>query len=288
MKNTHPESALSVAHDSPSVVVSAPFLKWAGGKRRLLPLLLPLLPTGERLVEPFVGGGSVFLSTRFPTYALSDGNEDLMQVYKTVRDRLPALMTVARSLFVEENRCEEAYRHHRETFNTTDEPLLKAGLFIYLNRFGFNGLCRYNAHGDFNVPYGWPRKVPRLPVEELAICSLRLASAELTTGDFTDAMKAARPSDVVYCDPPYLDLNGNRSFTGYTASGFGLEQHEAIVDIAVYLSRKGVPVLISNHDSPQTRELYGGATLHSVKVRRSISADISSRKAVGELIAVFS
>lgn len=272
---------------SQSLAPHRPFLKWAGGKQRLLPHLLSMLPAGRRLVEPFVGGGSVFLGSTYPSYLLSDANADLVSVYGIVRDDLDTLIKRTQELFAPKNFDETAYRHHRQTFNETEDPLEKAALFVYLNRFGFNGLCRYNRRGEFNVPYGHPAKVPRLPVSELVACSRRLAAAELLHGDFTDAMLRARKGDVVYCDPPYLDLDDTRSFTSYTATGFSVEQHEALADLATHLLGEGIPVVVSNHDTTQTRELYRRARLHSISVRRSISALSASRKPVAELIAVF-
>jgi DNA adenine methylase len=267
---------------------SQPFLKWAGGKRRLLPTLLPLLPSGNRLVEPFVGGGSVFLASQYRSFLLGDANQDLVDLYVTVRDDLASLVARVQKLFVEKHLSSDAYLEHRSAFNASLDTLEKAALFVFLNRFGFNGLCRYNRNGQYNVPYGHLAKLPSAPIAQLVTSSSKLQAAEIRCGDFLDVMKTAREGDVVYCDPPYLDLGQAKSFSNYVPSGFSLAQHVELVEIARFLASKGVPVVISNHDSLQSRELYRHANLHSVQVRRSISAQAASRGSAAELIAVFS
>jgi DNA adenine methylase len=182
---------------------------------------------------------------------------------------------------------DEAFRIHRRTFNTTSDVLHKSALFIYLNKFGFNGLCRYNRRGELNVPYGKPTKVPRLPVSELEAFAARSTSAEFCVSDFVDVVKRASRGDVVYCDPPYLDLNSAASFTGYTKGGFSFDQQRELASIAEFLARKGVPVVISNHDTDDARTLYRKARLHTVTVHRSISSVAQTRGSAAELIAVF-
>ncbi|WP_081653121.1 DNA adenine methylase [Paraburkholderia graminis] len=255
--------------------------------RRLLPALIPLLPRGHRLVEPFVGGGSVFLASDFPSFLLADANPDLVELYGVVRSDLGSLIERLQTLFVDSNRSLEAYIALRNTYNETNDPLEKASLFIYLNRFGFNGLCRYNRRGRFNVPYGRPTKVPSLPTAQLVASSERLQRAELRCSDFTTVMKSAREGDVVYCDPPYVDQDHAKSLAGYVPNGFDVGRHEELVDVARFLASKGIPVVVSNHDSVLAREMYRHATVHTVQVQRTISARAASRVKAAELIAVF-
>ncbi|MDQ0627142.1 DNA adenine methylase [Paraburkholderia graminis] len=275
---------IATAHAS---ATARPFLKYAGSKRRMLPSLLPLLPRGDRLVEPFVGGGSVFLASDFPSFLLADANPDLIELYAVVRNDLSSLIQRLRTLFVDSNRSVDAYIALRSTFNETHDSLEKASLFIYLNRFGFNGLCRYNRSGRFNVPYGRPTQVPSLPIAQLVASSERLQRAELKCSDFATVMKSAREGDIVYCDPPYVDQDHAKSFAGYVRDGFDVGRHEELVDVARFLTSKGIPVVVSNHDSVLARELYRHATVHTVQVQRTISARTASRVKAAELIAVF-
>jgi DNA adenine methylase len=144
-----------------------PPLKWVGGKSRLLAQLIPALPVGNRLVEPFVGGGAVFLGTNFSEYLLGVSNAHLIQLYRAVAEQPEQFIEIASSLFCESNRSKERYLEIRREFNDAGDDLVRAARFLYLNKFGFNGLCRYNQSGQFNVPYGHKAAVPRFPVDEV-------------------------------------------------------------------------------------------------------------------------
>ena len=144
-----------------------PFLKWAGGKQRLLSQLLPINGTGRRLIEPFVGAGAVFLGAEFDKFVLNDANGNLIALWAAVQERPLALIRAAAEFFQEGNRSVDAYYALRRRFNNSSDRLERAGLFLYLNRFGFNGLSRYNRDGNFNVPHGKPATVPSLPFERI-------------------------------------------------------------------------------------------------------------------------
>lgn len=130
------------------------FLKWAGGKYPLLDDIKRHLPQGECLIEPFVGAGSVFLNTDFSRYILADINSDLISLYNIVKTRTDEYVQASRELFMPETNQAEVYYQFREEFNASQDPFRRAVLFLYLNRFGYNGLCRYNLRGEFNVPFG--------------------------------------------------------------------------------------------------------------------------------------
>ena len=127
-----------------------PFLKWAGGKYRIIERIRELLPEGERLVEPFVGSGAVFLNTRYPTYLLADSNPDLINLYRILQTEGEAFIAYCKRNFTARNNSPESYYRLRDVFNTTRDLRRKSALFVYLNRHGYNGLCRYNAKGRFN------------------------------------------------------------------------------------------------------------------------------------------
>jgi DNA adenine methylase len=130
------------------------FLKWAGGKYRLVDELAKRLPAGNRLIEPFVGAGSVFLNSEFDEYLLCDINQDLINLYQIVQQQPDAYIHAAKAMFVDEMNEKDAYYRVRAEFNLCNDPFIRSVYFLYMNRHGFNGLCRYNRKGGFNVPFG--------------------------------------------------------------------------------------------------------------------------------------
>ena len=266
-----------------------PFLKWAGGKFRVLPHILLALPPGKRLVEPFVGSGAVFLNTEFESYRLADINPDLIGLYQTLQGQGEAFIDYAQRWFTAKNNSAERYYALREKFNKLDigkdkDRREKAALFLYLNRHGYNGLCRYNSDGGFNVPFG-KFKAPYFPAEEMRAFHQKSQRAEFVCADFRSVMKAAKKNDVVYCDPPYVPLTATASVTAYARSAFGPTEQFDLAAAADMLRRKNVPVLISNHDTPITRELYQSAELTAFPVRRFISCNGTRRNHASELLA---
>ena len=276
-------------HDSRSAGrrPSSPFLKWAGSKRRLLPQLLPHFPFRGRLIEPFLGAGAVFLAADYDRYLLNDANADLMAVWVSLQSSPRRFVEEASALFVEANRTPGAYLRIRDEFNSSTDRFERAVRLLYLNRFCFNGLFRVNSSGVFNVPYGKPARLPRVPLDELEAASRKLAAATLTVGGYKAALYEAGFGDVVYCDPPYADLSADAaSFTAYTAGRFGIRDHLDLASACEAAAERGAVVLVSNHDTPQTRALYRGWELHELTVRRSIAADGDKRGDVSELLAV--
>jgi len=244
-----------------------PFLKWPGGKYRLTNRINKKLAKGKRLVEPFVGSGAVFLNTNYEKYLLADTNLDLINLYQNNEDQ---------------------YYKFREEFNTSKDSRLKSALFLYLNRHGYNGLCRYNAKGGFNTPFGRYHR-PYFPKDEMMNFHQRSQSAEFICAGFSETMHQVTKHDVVYCDPPYVPLSKTANFTAYAAAGFNWQDQISLADWASNLSAKGIQVVISNHNTPTARELYleAGATMEKFKVRRTISCNPGERNLVGELLAVF-
>ena len=264
-----------------------PFLKWAGNKYRILDRILPLLPRGRRLIEPFAGSGAVFHNTDYGANLLSDANPDLIHLYQALQDDGPGLAASARRYFTAANNSPEAYYRLRERFNASHDPWRRSALFIYLNRHGYNGLCRYNASGEFNVPFGRYKR-PYFPEAEMRAFSRKAASAVFINRPYAALLAQARKGDVVYCDPPYVPLSRTASFTAYSAGGFNHDEQLALVESAEALSARGVTVVISNHDTAFTREAYQRARLFRFQVRRSISCNGSQRGTAGEILAVFS
>ena len=262
------------------------FLKWAGGKYPLLDDIKRHLPKGECLVEPFVGAGSVFLNTDFSRYILADINSDLISLYNIVKTRTNEYVQASRELFMPETNQAEVYYRFREEFNASQDPFRRAVLFLYLNRFGYNGLCRYNLRGEFNVPFGRYKK-PYFPEAELYHFAEKAQNAEFHCLSYEECMDRADSNSVVYCDPPYAPLSATANFTAYHTNSFSPKEQAHLAEMAEKLVSKQIPVLISNHDTPDTREWYRAAKHFQVKVRRSISSNGGTRKKVNELLALY-
>ncbi|ASF16628.1 Dam family site-specific DNA-(adenine-N6)-methyltransferase [Shewanella xiamenensis] len=263
------------------------FLKWAGGKFKLVDELSNYLPMGERLVEPFVGAGSVFLNTDYPSYLLCDINQDLINLYNIVKERPLEYIAAAKKLFVDEMNQKEAYYRVRTDFNKSRDPFLRSVYFLYLNRHGFNGLCRYNRKGGFNVPFGSYKK-PYFPEKEILAFSKKAQRAEFRCIGYEKAFEQIRIGDVIYCDPPYAPLSSTASFTTYVGAGFSLDDQALLARYSRHMAlEQRIPVVISNHDIPLTRELYRGAHLAKIQVQRNISQNGSGRNKVDELIALY-
>ncbi len=262
------------------------FLKWAGGKYRLVERIRAALPTGKRLIEPFVGSGAVFLNTDYPTYLLADTNADLINLYHHLQREGQDFIAYCRTFFQPETNEKSAYFALREQFNQSQDTREKAAVFLYLNKHGYNGLCRYNSRGKFNVPFG-RYKQAHFPQAEMMFFWHKAGQAEICQGIFGETLAAAIPGDVVYCDPPYQALSKTANFTSYSDTPFGWAEQVQLADLARQLAARGIPVLISNHDTEEIRDLYAGAQISQFFVQRFISCDGANRHKAPELLAFF-
>lgn len=265
-----------------------PFLKWAGNKYRIMDEIRKMLPTeGERLIEPFAGSAAVFLNTNFKRYLITDSNPDLINLFNHIKNEGPAFIRYCKRYFSEKNNTADRYYQLRDQFNKITDTRKRSALFVYLNRHGYNGLCRYNASGGFNVPFG-RYKAPYFPEKEMELFSQKARSASFQVASFEKTLSKARRGDVVYCDPPYVALSKSANFTSYNTGGFSEEQQIMLVDSAKQVAAKGIPVLISNHKTDFTDKIYRPASQHSYfKVRRYISCNGSKRESAGEVLALF-
>lgn len=263
------------------------FLKWAGGKFSLAQTINAHLPKAKVLVEPFVGAGSVFMNSNFEHYVLNDINTDLINTYRHLQQHPNEFIDAAAQYFTAQYNLAEQYYALRQQFNDSVDSFERAQLFLYLNRHGYNGLCRYNKKGSYNVPFG-KYKQPYFPRSELMAFANKLSRAELRCSSYKDVF-ANMPNDaVVYCDPPYVPLTKTASFTAYAAQGFDLDDQAMLANLAERCAAQdNTPVLISNHDTVLTRKIYEQAQLTSLQVSRTISQSGNSRKKVAELLALF-
>ena len=230
------------------------FLKWAGGKYRLAQdirkNLPPSIPQGACFVEPFVGAGSVFLNTDFDRYLLADINPDLINLFNAVKNDVEHYIQQTQALFLASNANSKSfYLARRAEFNASEDPFQRSVLFLYLNRFGFNGLCRYNKKRGYNVPFG-RYKTHYFPEKELRFFAQKAQKAEFICADFEQVFAYLREKNdnyIVYCDPPYHDRD-KKLYEG-TASAF---DHCAFYDWCVRVSKTN-PIFISEYSIEDDR-----------------------------------
>jgi len=264
-------------------------LKWPGGKKRVLKHIRAILPQQgkKRLVEPFVGGGSVFLNLEFDEYLLCDTNADLVALFNAVKRAPIDFKKDAQALFTQKNNSADKYYELRQRFNDNTDAYERAVLFLYLNRHGYNGLCRYNKSGGYNVPFGRYKK-PYFPNDEIDFLAKKLERAEIISGDFELAFEQIKSGDVVYCDPPYSPINRTSNFTAYAGNVFSDEDQTRLVSNSIKAQQKGVATVISNHYVAFTKKLYASADQRSLfSVQRSISQNGKSREKVKEVLALY-
>lgn len=264
-----------------------PFLKWAGGKYSLLPDLDRLIPAGKRLVEPFVGGGSVFLnSEKHESFLLADVNADLINLYQMLEVDHIRVCSLAKILFERAN-SEAAYKELRDEFNNQRMGAPeRAAAFLFLNRHCFNGLIRYNRDGFFNV--GWGKyEAPYFPEIEVKAFKKKSHKCVFLNAGYRRTLALAGEGDVVYCDPPYEPLPGTAGFTNYAAGGFSWADQISLAESCVAAQQRGAKVLISNSTAPRVLELYKqhGFALHYVDARRAISSKGSTRETAKDIVA---
>lgn len=265
-----------------------PFLKWVGGKYSLLPELMPLIPAGRRLIEPFVGGGAVFLnSDRHEKFLLADVNADLINLYQMLEVDHIRVLSYAKILFNRFNH-EEAYGELRAAFNEYYHGAPeRAAVFLFLNRHCFNGLIRYNRQGFFNV--GWGKyKSPYFPEEEIRRFKQKSHACVFMNAGYRRTLALAGEGDVVYCDPPYEPMPGRDGFTDYVADGFSWADQVALVECCIAAHRRGARIVITNSGAPQIAALYreSGFELHELRARRSVSCNGAGREIAHDVAGV--
>lgn len=261
--------------------MASSFLKWAGGKSKLIGKISPYLK-GTRLVEPFVGAGNVFMNLDFDEYLLCDANPDLINVYLQIQEKKDEFIEGLREYFTPETNNEEVYYKLRNYFNITDDVEKKAYIFIYLNRHGFNGLCRYSVKSGFNVPFG-KYDNPYFPEKELKHLIERIDKCTFKCQGFVDTFDEVKKGDVVYCDPPYYPITPS-SFATYATGGFPLNSHNILGSLS---ERCKQPVLVSNSDTPEVRKIFSKGVIESFGVQRNISRDGTKRVKDKEVLVYY-
>ncbi|MFP8620401.1 DNA adenine methylase [Klebsiella grimontii] len=255
-------------------------LKWAGNKTAVMHELKKHLPAGSRLVEPFAGSCAVMMATEYPHYLVADINPDLINLYKHIAFESEKFISNAKGFFSGTNSA-ESYYNIRQGFNHSAETtdFWKAVFFLYLNRHGYRGLCRYNLSGHFNVPYG-NYKNPYFPENEIRAFAEKSQRATFICASYDETLALLQAGDVVYCDPPY-----DGTFSGYHTAGFTEDDQYHLASILERRSSEGHPVIVSNSDTSLTRSLYRNFTRHRITAKRSMGVAAGDGKSASEIIA---
>ena len=270
-------------------VIAKPFVKWVGGKRRVIPELLFSLPTNfDHYYEPFVGGGALFFHLRSLNLlqdnkiTLSDVNLRLIRTYKAIRDDVNGVIT--RLKHHAKYHCRDYFYAVRDAeVDTYKNDADVAAWFIYLNKTAFNGLYRVNKKNRFNAPMGKYKNPTICDEVNLRNCNDALQTVELLHQSFTD-IDNAQSRDLVYFDPPYVPVSATASFTSYTNEGFGITEQTKLRDMAMILRNRGVHVMLSNSDHEVVRDLYAEFDIRGIQVGRAINSKATARGKVGEVI----
>ncbi len=269
----------------PAVSGARPVLKWAGGKRQLLPELLRRLPPRFGAYhEPFVGGGALFFALatqgRLGQVYLSDANPSLIAVYLALRDDVDAVIAALRR-----HRYDRDHYYAVRALRPEDLSLPeRAARILYLNKTCYNGLYRENRAGQFNVPFGRYANPTICDEPNLRAASAVLHGVDIAQRHFSTVLDYARPGDFVYFDPPYDPLSATANFTGYDRRGFGPDDQRQLRDVFAALAGRGVRAMLSNSDTPFIRELYAGFPLQQVFVGRAVNSRVEGRGKVAEVI----
>jgi DNA adenine methylase len=259
-----------------------PFLKWAGGKTRLIAQYKQYFPQQyQTYYEPFLGGGAIFFHLHPTTARLTDINGELITTYRCVRDHVEELIALLQ---------EHQKKHNKEYYYdlrdyTQGSELEKAARLLYLNKTCFNGLYRVNSQGKFNVPLGRYKNPNICPQDILRAASAALTGAEIEQADFTNILNYATSSDdFVYFDPPYYPISETSYFTAYSNSCFGETQQLQLKDIFQELAQRGVKVMLSNSDCEFIREIYAGFHIETILAPRSINSNAKKRGQITEVL----
>lgn len=264
---------------------AAPFLKWAGGKRRLLKQYNPYLPPRNEIrhyYEPFVGSGAAFFYLQPQRATLSDNNEKLIEVYRVVQQDVDGLIPILRK-----HKNEESYFYQIRALDPANlPPLEQAARLIYLNKTCYNGLYRENQQGRFNVPFGRYKNPKICDEQRLRTAAEALRGVNLQVAEFDDAISGAKPSDFIYFDPPYAPISATSNFTSYNRHDFQASDQRRLADTIHQLTGDGCRVMLSNSNAPLVYELYDDRDYRLIEVqsRRNINSKADRRGSITELL----
>lgn len=266
----------------------SPVLKWAGGKRQLLPDILKYIPKKySTYYEPFLGGGAVLFSLQPRKAVVNDINEELINVYLVIKNNVEELIE---DLKKHKNEAKYFYElreldRDKEKYNQLSN-IEKASRIIYLNKTCYNGLFRVNQQGEFNSPFGRYKNPNIVNEEVLRAVSSYFNNAQITfkCGDFEEAVKGIRRGSFVYFDPPYDPVSDSANFTGYSRNGFNREEQIRLKKLCDKLNSKGVKFLLSNSATDFILDLYRDYNITIIQANRAINSKGDKRGKVSEVL----
>ena len=260
-----------------------PILKWAGGKRQLLPDIIPLVPqTFKTYYEPFLGAGAVLLELQPQKAIVNDANTELINVYKVIKEQPNELIELLKEY--DNKHCSEFYYQIRGIdrdqikFQSLSN-LAKAARTIYLNRTCYNGLYRVNKKGFFNTPMGRNSSIQIVNEKGILEISEYINNSNIIfmNGNYREALETITQQDFVFLDPPYYPMN-KASFLRYDSSSFGIAEQHELKEICDDLNRRGINFIQTNSECNEIRELYSNYNIIEVDVRRCINAKVTGRR----------
>ena len=269
------------------LVTPKPFVKWAGGKRQLIPILNQNLPESfGTYYEPFLGGGAllfhILTDKNGQKCSISDLNSDLVLAYTTIRDRIDSLIASLKNHEKNYQKDSESYYYSIRQSNPRSE-IEKTSRLIFLNRTCFNGLYRVNSKGKFNVPLGKYSNPNIVNEENLHAVSNILQSSRISIKcrDFEAVLRDAKKGDLIYFDPPYQPVSATANFTSYTNKDFTYDDLTRLAELCLKLDSRGCNVLLSNSDSKEVVEVFAKNTWKITRIEANRSINSNSKKRTG-------
>ena len=271
--------------------IQSSFLKWAGGKKRLVSILFKLAPNNmENYYEPFLGSGAFFFylsqTTKKFQAVLSDSNSELINVYKQLRDNTNELIEILSEYQANYYKNREKYYYFIRDEYVTKNSIELAARFIFLNKSCYNGLYRVNRLGNFNVPHGRYINPKICNKEKLIDCSelLRISDATILCDTYKSIISKCENNDFIYLDPPYFPISKTSNFTDYTKECFGILEHNELAKEFERLSNIGAKVILSNSNSEYIKSLYKKYYIIKIRSLRNINCNPNKRKDHYDLI----
>lgn len=276
---------LNIEESKTNIIISKPFIKWAGGKRQLIKELIKLLPANyNRYFEPFIGGGALFFAIQPKNAYISDINPELINLYNVVKNDVDLLIN---DLIKYKNTEDYFYKIRnldRKPSYKKFNVIKKASRFIYLNKTCYNGLYRTNSKGYFNVPFGSYKNPNIIDKQNLKACSELLKKTEIVSSHFLAIENEIKTGDFVYFDPPYIPINKTSSFTKYYKDDFNIDEQIKLKELCDRLTKKNIYFMLSNSYSKLILNLYKQYNIKKIKATRTINSKANKRGAINELI----
>ena len=276
---------LNIEESKTNIIISKPFIKWAGGKRQLIKELIKLLPANyNRYFEPFIGGGALFFAIQPKNAYISDINPELINLYNVVKNDVDLLIN---DLIKYKNTEDYFYKIRnldRKPSYKKFSKVRKASRFIYLNKTCYNGLYRTNSKGYFNVPFGSYKNPNIIDKQNLKACSELLKKTEIVSSHFLAIENEIKTGDFVYFDPPYIPINKTSSFTKYYKDDFNIDEQIKLKELCDRLTKKNIYFMLSNSYSKLILNLYKQYNIKKIKATRTINSKANKRGAINELI----